>query len=442
MKKFHGILCPLIAAALLFAACSSSGDDDDSPPEISIDGVDSLMKIGSDYPMNGNYTLQGNIDLGSNWMPIGAESKLPFTGTFDGNGHTITLNGFDSAADAIQSSFYAYSEEEKNGYTSSFAALGIFRYADGASIKNLTVTVDIGTDGIPQEVAETGDDDEGGTWVGSVVGLARNTVLENITATGNLKIAKAKDPDPGIERARLDVGGIAGSIVRTGGGKAGIYDSNSSVNVRGEKKSEGVSVQAGGIVARNTGGRIENCLSSETVTVIADYSSDNEAGGIAGGSGHNGSLIINCSSSSLVSVTSTGVAKGGGLVGECEIGGISGSHATGNVNAFSSGSAEAGGLVGRIEIDTSGTVFSLSDCYATGLVSATNGNAGGIVGCNKAKDGGAINITQCYYNTANGISSSGGSPGLISGYNDNGGGTGTITIGPECVSGSTGSVSP
>ena len=53
--------------------------------------------------LDGDYVLDGDIDLtdylgGGSWTPIGTEN-VPFTGTFDGNGHSITglyINASDS----------------------------------------------------------------------------------------------------------------------------------------------------------------------------------------------------------------------------------------------------------------------------------------------------------------------------------------------------------
>jgi hypothetical protein len=95
--------------------------------------------------------------------------------------------------------------------------------------------------------------------------------------------------------------------------------------------------------------------------------------------------------------------------------------------------------VGIIEIEESGYGCTLSDCYATATVTLINGGAaGGIAGNLDVENNGFITIERCYYNTVHGISGPG-SKGLIFGYDGNSGGT--ITIGPECTSDSTGSVS-
>lgn len=66
----------------------------DHTESIRISDAETLAKIGRDnkYPLSGNYILTGDIDLKGDethqWTPIG-DVLRPFTGTFDGNGHTI-----------------------------------------------------------------------------------------------------------------------------------------------------------------------------------------------------------------------------------------------------------------------------------------------------------------------------------------------------------------
>lgn len=47
-----------------------------------------LQAIGKQYPLSGNYMLDGDIVLSEEWVPIGSPDE-PFTGIFDGNGYTI-----------------------------------------------------------------------------------------------------------------------------------------------------------------------------------------------------------------------------------------------------------------------------------------------------------------------------------------------------------------
>ncbi len=60
---------------------------------ILISTPEELSKIGNheDYQLNGHYQLMNEIDMSSfaNWTPIGTRLGR-FSGTFDGNGHTIS----------------------------------------------------------------------------------------------------------------------------------------------------------------------------------------------------------------------------------------------------------------------------------------------------------------------------------------------------------------
>ncbi len=88
-----------------------------------------LAKIGVDeaYPLDGKYILANDIDLSAyeNWTPIGNDYSLGgFTGTFDGNGYTIS--GMTVNATAV---------------TPTLAQVygGLFNHLIGASVRNLVV---------------------------------------------------------------------------------------------------------------------------------------------------------------------------------------------------------------------------------------------------------------------------------------------------------------
>jgi hypothetical protein len=106
---------------------------------IAISTAADLAKIGNEegYPLDGNYYLTADIDLGSYdpWPPIGrryaatGEPEYPFTGTFNGNGKTIrnlkiSPQGFSGT-----------------GFRSSDRVTGLFGYIEAALIKNLTVDI-------------------------------------------------------------------------------------------------------------------------------------------------------------------------------------------------------------------------------------------------------------------------------------------------------------
>ena len=97
---------------------------------IPISSVEELMLICNEYPANGDYYLTTDIDLtartseggdlyndGAGWLPIGT-AGTPFTGTFDGDGHSI---------------IGLYINRSNSDY------VGFFGDADGATIQNLSI---------------------------------------------------------------------------------------------------------------------------------------------------------------------------------------------------------------------------------------------------------------------------------------------------------------
>ena len=104
-------------------------------------------------PLNSNVKLMNSIDLSYNKTFIGRFTenngyKRRYTGTFDGNGYTLTLNIFNMSS-------------------SGFATSGVFNYlGEGAVVKNLTVDGKV----------STGDDYGVCSHVGGIVAFADGSV--------------------------------------------------------------------------------------------------------------------------------------------------------------------------------------------------------------------------------------------------------------------------
>ncbi|WP_238593312.1 ZmpA/ZmpB/ZmpC family metallo-endopeptidase-related protein [Natronobacterium lacisalsi] len=63
-----------------------------------ISTMDDLQAIQGD--LSGDYVLTDDLDaLDYDWTPIGDQFEGPFTGTFDGNGHTIDGLSLDNGTD-------------------------------------------------------------------------------------------------------------------------------------------------------------------------------------------------------------------------------------------------------------------------------------------------------------------------------------------------------
>ena len=109
MKKLRSVLallmvfCMMLAAVSAFAETEAKTDQQEDSSAVSVIEIDSVEKLADiNKNLSGNYVLTADIDLeGSEWTPVGAfvmgggeEGEMPdltaaFTGTFDGQGHSI-----------------------------------------------------------------------------------------------------------------------------------------------------------------------------------------------------------------------------------------------------------------------------------------------------------------------------------------------------------------
>jgi len=277
------------------------------------------------------FKLMADIDLsgysGTQFNIIG-DFYDPFTGIFDGNGHTISNFSYTSTG-------------------TSNIGIGLFGYVYGpnAEIKNLGLidpNLDAGT----------------GVFPGSLVGYLSHGTITNCYA------------EAGSVAGRFIVGGLVGRNYY-----ATITNCYSTVKVTGYDS-------VGGLVGRNCNATITNCYSTGSVagsyyvgglvgwsygTITNSYSTGSVSGAsdnIGGLVGRNDATITNCYSTGSVS----GNKYVGGLVGY-NYHTITDCYSTGEV----SGIAEVGGLVGFNYLS------SISNCYSSGSVSG-NIYVGGLVG--------------------------------------------------------------
>ena len=123
--------------------------------------------------MSGSYTLTQDIVV-NNWVPYSST----FTGTLDGNGHTITINS------------YTFSQSSTSGSS------GLFEKTDGAHILNLHV-----------KWVQTLTYNQHSVFyaqLGGIVGTATNTTIENCYVEANFQTIV-------VASGGVIVGGIVGS---------------------------------------------------------------------------------------------------------------------------------------------------------------------------------------------------------------------------------------
>jgi len=305
-----------------------------------------------------HYALGADIDAtqtinwngGSGFLPIGTEI-LPFTGSLDGRGHTIS-NLFISRDDK---------------YTS------LLGYADGATVRNLTLArVDI----------RSAD-----SWTAAVIAReVGTTFVQECHVSGHI----------------VCTGGIfSGGILGSGSG-----GTISSCRVEIDLESSGYS----GLIAGSTHATISGCSAKG---MISGADNDDNIGGLVGlsygeisdsratvtvsgwdrslGGDYGGAVGMNYGeitrTASFGDIGTDGAFYVGGFVGSNK-GSISNCFAHGNVVDTNSYGGGAGGFVGR-------NWDSIVNCYASGAVRAHRG-VGGFAAYNEQIGGWRPSISNCF----------------------------------------------
>lgn len=101
-----------------------------------IDSVSGLEAIADN--LSGKYKLSSDLFITSAWTPIGS-ATTPFTGEFDGDGHTI--NGLTYTLSSLSVKAYG-SQPDDNGVTTYtyVCYAGLFGYTKNASIHDVTIS--------------------------------------------------------------------------------------------------------------------------------------------------------------------------------------------------------------------------------------------------------------------------------------------------------------
>ncbi len=311
-------------------------------------------KLMNDIVLNeGTFDADGNYSDGTavEWTPIGTY-EAPYTGTFDGAGHTIR-------------GLYTNSSDDYQG---------LFAKLKNATVKDLTVTGYI----------------EGYDYVGAIAGEAIGTT--SISSCRSECTIKGDD----------NIGGIVGesydSVV--------IRDCYNAGEIRGDE-------DIGGIVGdANDNTIIENCHNLGAIT----NEDDDDTGGIAGviydnvivrncsntgtvsGDDDIGGIVGDINGSGVVeNCYNTGEVSGdddiGGIAGETpEAGGIQDCYNLGKVT----GNRHTGGVAGHHRGE-------MESCYNMGTVSATGGEseygaiAGYVYGDDYDDEHHGGKVKNCYY---------------------------------------------
>lgn len=234
-------------------------------------------------------TLTGNINLKG--QPLHLSDFLTgaiFSGTFDGNGNTIS--GFKST----------------NNYYD-----GLFEYVDGATIKNLTlkgegagaglifyahdVTVENCTIDLDQTISGSGIS-------GAVVGhAAGNGTFKNITTKGTVNFTRETS-------SYTNFGSIIGQ--KYAGAVVTIEGCVNEINITARTTGLGLGGFVGALTYDATGScTITDCVNNGNITLEAGATGN--VGGIVGGNHDCDLLITNCTNNGDITAVSASVLTGG-----------------------------------------------------------------------------------------------------------------------------------
>jgi len=356
-----------------------AGEGTDSSP-YEITNASELQAMEDD--LGANYTLASDVDAsetkdwngGKGFEPVGENGPDDrFTGTFDGDNHTISD---------------LYIDRDRN-------YVGLFGFAFRGKIEHVGL----------ENADVTGNDQ-----VGGLVGFNSVEIIDS-SVNGTVK-------------GTTDVGGLAGG---TGGD---IIDSSFNGTVKGTDGVGGlVGTQTGditnsyatgtvdggieyvgGLVGLGYGGDVIDSYATATVNggeavgglvggTIGDITDSYATGTVDGGNSVGG--LVGGTNGDITDSYATGTVDGGQNVGGLAGGTYGSSHvtqsyATGEAN----GSDYIGGLVGKVTDDSV-----VNESYATGEVTGTN-NVGGLVGV--TTDRGEVNNAYWDTESTNRLASAGG----------------------------------
>ncbi len=362
--------------------------------------------------LSGDYVLMNDLDentagygdynTGAGWEPIGTSGNR-FTGSFDGNGHTIS-NLFIDRDDMEHVGLFGYVHgdgtiienvrlEHVNvtGHREVGGLVGSVDYDPGlVTIENVDM-VDVTVTGYQEvggligeiygyaaienvelvDVNVTADRDLGGLAGDAGGAIIENARLENVNVTGRRDMGGLTY----INRGTISnsyVTGIVSGDESTVGGLVGLNRGTISHSHTDVTVTSADSRPVGGLVATNRD-TISHSSSAGEVSGI-----DRRVGGLVGWNTLGGAILYSHSSARV-----TGHMNVGGLVGENRgESSVEHSYATGNVI----GDRNVGGLVGYNYLrdrPTNGGGPTVKHSYATGDVTVNERRAGGLVGSHR-----------------------------------------------------------
>ncbi len=324
--------------------------------------------------------LTADINLGNAaWTPIGSviagdttTTYNKYTGTFDGNDHTIS-GLFINAADSNYQGLFGYVDKAGvvrgvgvvSGSVTGRTFVGGVAARNDGTVENCYSVIDV----------------NGKHCVGGVVGQNTSSgKVQNCYNTGAVSASNREDDTTPM------VGGVVGRNFQA---TVDLCYNTGAVTCTGPNAT------SGGVVGQNTSsGKVQNCYNTGDVSGTGgNYFVGGVVGESVGNSKVSGCLNTGDVTASSSSTSTLLIDAAGGVVGYSygESGFVRNCYNTGGVSGTSVGSsADIGGVVGYL-----GSKGKTENCYNTGSVSSTAAisKVGGVAGGFST----SATLTNCYY---------------------------------------------
>ncbi len=364
--------------------------------------------------VQGNYKFVADVDGGNNSFSPLAESTVVFTGSIDGNGHTlsnVSVSGSQTNYGLITycSNFVAKNLTLNNITVNGVANVGLLcgynvggLNIDNVDIKSSTLkatSTSVGgligynynttTNLINVKNSDiTSSTITGGSYVGGLVGNINNTTSANNTLESNTAV------DTTVNSGTF-AGLLFGKLYNGGVTTISIKDSSTSGTLNSTGEYVGGTIGSIAIVDSSSSITLDNLSNSANIT-------GNRVGGILGQIDSSGTahvVISNLTNEGTISKYNNNSYYGGviGVLNNTGIGvmEMSDSHSTGKVIGYN----QTGGLIGLVQNINQGTT-KITNCYATGDVSG-NDYVGGLIGYNYNSVTNGTATTDSVYATGN-----------------------------------------
>jgi hypothetical protein len=280
---------------------------------------------------------------GDGFVPIGKDSGIPFTGHFDGNGHTISNLTIDRPLKSM---------------------MGLFGAVENATISDVTITNANVT---------------GYRYVGILAGAAYNSTITECSTSGSLGAVERGGGLIGYSTSDVTNSNSSATISGTSGYSHSLFggligDSRGDITKSYATGSVTGTTDIGGLVGKNQYATISQSYATGTVSGTTNI------GGLAGISTTPAGSILTQIEQSYATGDVSGGEHVGGLVGFNSQARIYDSYSQGNVTGTGT-SSYIGGLVGLAESTStnSSTYTKIERNYVTGTASGST-NVGAVIG--------------------------------------------------------------